>query len=284
MPASNRDDVLFQTFPITGEQTISTGIVPIPYHVYDGHGTLIVGDVDLAAAQQALANEALLPLQTQNRRGLLAVWLCNFTDASLGPHHEVQFSLFASREPAPSVADDRFGLLQALVADPDVQMLCHGLWNDTAVAVAYNRELLHLPAAISAGEVRVGNGRLQAQLTRSDGTLLVDADLTVARRTAVRTGIELIRLFGFQVSLQITAAPYLAAKIVNPISPTNPINQIAHAYIASNTPVLQPFHPTKDHLTIGPPYDAWQFQPCFIEHFTPFRFVYLPPEPVTDNS
>jgi hypothetical protein len=265
-------------YPLNGHRHISTGDVPIPYHVYDGQGMFIGGTADLATVAALIQTETLLPMRNQDGRALMGVWICDFTQASLGPHTELQFAFFASREPAPPISNHPFGPLMALLADPTARLLCHGLWNDSATAVAYNQELLGLPAQLSQAQIEQGNGRKRFNFQDVNGRPLLDGQVREDKRTAVRLVMELMRLFGFRRSLELAAAPELASIVVNPISPPFPHNLEARAIIATGTPVLQQFDPARDTLTIHTaPYANLGFTPAFIEHFAPFRFVYLMP-------
>lgn len=271
---------LFQKFPLAGQQTISTGDVPTPYHVYAGHGLLLGGTIALDGAQQLLEPENLYPLQTQNGRGLMGIWVCEFTDASLGPHNELQFSIFCSREPTAPVADHPLGLLHTLVTDSDVGLLCHGLWNNSDTAVAYNRELLGLPAKLNEAEFVRGNGRKTFTFRHPNGSTLIEGSITEEKRTSIRLVLSLMQFFGFRQSLEITSAPYLASTVINPISDAFPHNMEAKAFIAAGTPILQMWQ-ASDALTLeAEPYRSLDFTPQFVEHFAPFRFVYLMPQQV----
>ena len=83
---------LFQTHPVCGAAQISIGEAPVPYHIYDGYGAFGGGTADLAAVQKMLAGEALQPVQNGAGRALMGTWLCDFSEANLGPHHEICIS------------------------------------------------------------------------------------------------------------------------------------------------------------------------------------------------
>ncbi len=274
----NRHHALFQRFPLTGQVAISTGSVPTPYHVYDGHGLLIGGTVDLKAAQNLLQNETVTAVQTRSGRALMLIWVCDFTDASLGVHHELQFSLLVTRRPQPPLPDHPLALLQAMIDNPTTGLLCHGLWNNSAVVVAYNRELLGLPACLSAGEIVRENGRKSFTFCDDTGQLILHGQVGEAASTPAGAGWQMMRLFGLRRTFRLLREPYLASAVINPISQAIPCNAQSPAYIAANTPVVQFFQPQTDTLTIvREPYGRLNFQPQFLEHFAPFRFVYLMP-------
>ncbi len=140
-----KDHQLFKQFPIQSTVQISTGAAPSPYQVYDGFGLFIGGTADLAAVKQLLKDENVTPIQTSDGKALMGIWVCNFTNASLGPHHELQFSFFVSRQQMAPIAPHPFNAF-ALITHQEVQMMCHGLWNNTPNVFAYNREILSLNA------------------------------------------------------------------------------------------------------------------------------------------
>jgi hypothetical protein len=88
---------LFKKYPLTGKAVISTGEVPVPYHIYDGAGLFIGGVCDYTAARCLLQGEKVFPIRTVDDKAVMGIWVCDFTAASLGPHHELQFSFFVSR-------------------------------------------------------------------------------------------------------------------------------------------------------------------------------------------
>src|SRR5262249_39349431 len=153
-----RDHRLFREYPLRGSATISTGTVPTPYHIYDGYGAFIGGTADLGPIQQLLRKETVTPMLTTDGRAFMAIWVCNFTDASLGPHHELQFSFFVSSRRDQRFVSHPLSLLTLLATRPDVQMLCHGLWNNTATVLAHNRRLFTLNPCFTASPISHNQG------------------------------------------------------------------------------------------------------------------------------
>src|SRR5215469_5017187 len=139
-------DPLFQRFGLTTRKHISVGDVPIPYHIYAGTALLIGGTADLGWVQRLVAGEHVYPIATKLGRALICLWVIDGYEASLGPHRELQISILVSHEKRSAVRDDPLIILQQLLTQPQTRLLCHGLWNNTAQAVAYNREILALPA------------------------------------------------------------------------------------------------------------------------------------------
>jgi len=277
------DHQLFQQFPLSGEKEISVGKVSVPYHIYDGQGILIGGTADLASIELILQNEVLYPIQTQSGKALMGMWVVNFTEASLGPHNELQFSILVAHTPQPPVEDHPLALLKALFINPDARMFCYGLWNNTETAVAYNRELLGLDAQPNQGTIQLNCGQSSSfQFKDESEQLIVEGEVTLAKQTNLAVGWQMLRLFGLGATMRSFSQPYLEANVVNPRGDVIPTNADARSFLAADTPIVQLFDPITDKLTFGETSkNNFQFQPQFIEQFSPFRFVYLEPEPIT---
>ncbi len=282
MTSNARNHALFQTYPQTGTETISTGEVPIPYHVYRGRCLLIGGTINLNAAQTLLKDEAVFPLETAAGKALLGIWICDFQDASLGPHQELQFSFFVSREPAEKVLDHPFAALQALALDPNVAMLAHAIWNDSRDSVAYNREILGLNANLMTGTIaaETNPARLGFQLASSnEGDPLLHGEVKIAPRTSLRASWSLLRLFGLSAMRTFVAQPWLTARVINPKGTQLPFNATALAFTKNDQEILQYWDSDTDILEISiSPYQTLNFQPGFAEHMLGFKFVYLHPD------
>ena len=270
---------LFGTYSLDGEETISVGQVPTPYQTYDGHGTLIGGTADLTAIKDILRSEQVHPLQTSSGRAVMAIWIVDFSEASLGPHNELQLSILVSHQPLQAINSHPLTLLYALFANPDARMFCWKLWNNTEKVVAYNRELLGLDAKLNQGTIRREDGRKAFHFVDEAGSLILEGQVKVEKRTAPVVGWQLFRLLGLRQTLKAFSQPYLGAKVVNPISDAIPFNGDAQSYVASDTPIVQWFDTSTDAIQFGEIVSSSiDFQPAFVEHFAPFRFVYLQPQ------
>lgn len=275
----NRSHPLFETYPLEGEREISVGRVPVPYHTYDGQGLLIGGTADSARIGELLQKEDVTPIQTRAGRALMGIWVVDFTEASLGPHKELQFSILVSHRPAAPVVVHPLALLKALFVNAEARMFCYRLWNDSPNVVVYNRELLDLPAALAAGTMRQAGGRLLFNFQDEAGELLFEGEVESAARTSFRAGWSLFRLLGARQTLRAFSQPYLEAKVVNPMTETFPYNADAHSFLAADSPAVRFFDAASDRVGFGEAYEnAFDFRPQFVEHFSPFRFVYLQPE------
>lgn len=270
---------LFQQFPLSGTATIATGQVPTPYHIYDGYGAFIGGTADLAAVQRLLKPETVIPMQTVNGRALMGIWLCDFTDASLGPHHELQFPIFVSRRPVTPIADQRVSLLAAMLTNADLQMLCHGLWNNTPTVVAYNRELLSLNAQLSDSKITRDRHQLHTAISdRANGAPLLAATLHKPNQPMLGASFALAGQLGFRRAMQINRQPWVQMAIVNPLGVVLSRNATAQAMTKNATNNVRYFDPSRDRLAINAaPYGDLDFQPQVVQHMSGFKFVYLNP-------
>ena len=275
----HRDHELFQQYPLSGEAQVSTGTVPTPYHIYDGQGTFIGGFADLTKITKLLQDEQLYPIRTTSGQAVMGIWVVDFTDASLGAHNELQFSILVSPTQTTPIEDHPLTLLKALFMNPDAHMLCYGLWNNTETVVAYNRELLGLPAQLNKGKIEDKNGTVSFQFADENGEDLFTGKVKKATKANPKVGWSLFRLLGLRQTMNALSQPYLGAKVINPISERLPYNGSAQSFLAADAPIVQFFDPTTDSISFGPAFEnRFAFQPQFVEHFEPFRFVYLHPE------
>ena len=281
---STQSHRLFEEYPLTGEADISIGRVPVPYQTYDGHGLFIGGTANLNTVTEQLQSENVYPIQTQDGQAVMGIWVVEFTDASLGAHNELQFSILVSHQISSPIENHPLTLLKALFSNPDARMFCYRLWNSTETVVAYNRELLGLPAQLNQGTIRRENGYKSFHFTDDNEQLIFEGRVREDKRTPLQVGWDLFRLLGLRNTLQAFSQPYLGAKVVNPISDVILYNADAQSYLASDPPVVQYFDEDRDHITFGQnTINEFDFQPQFIEHFEPFRFVYLQPEKVAQE-
>ncbi len=83
-----------ERYPVDGVVSLDGERLPTPYLVQDGTMLMIAGTCDLASAALALEPLGLRATCTSDRRALAAAWVADFTRAGLGPHGELQVSLF----------------------------------------------------------------------------------------------------------------------------------------------------------------------------------------------
>jgi hypothetical protein len=274
-----RKHPLFEAYPLDGQAHLSTGTVPTPYHVYDGHGLFIGGTADLAAARELLAPEQVSVVQTEAGHALMAVWVCNFTDASLGPHHELQFSIFVSDQPVAPVAAHRSSLIELMLTRPDVRMLCHGLWNNTPDVVAYNRELLALDARPARSRIERAAGEIGFDFVdAASDTPLLQGRIRWPQRASLRANAGLMWRLGLWRLLEVARRPWLHMQIVNPVGEALGRNAVADSYTRTERSLVRHFDPEHDSLVFGDTrYRHLQFRPDFCQSMDGFKFVYLFP-------
>lgn len=279
---STRAHPLFEQYPLTDGVELSVGHVPVPYHTYDGHGVFIGGTANLAYVTDQLKAENVSPIQTEDGKAVMGIWVVDFTEASLGAHTELQLSFLVSHRPTASIDSHPLTLLKALSVNPDARMFCYRLWNNTETVIAYNNELLGLNAKLSHSSIQRENGMKTFRFNDANDKLILKGQVREDKRTSPQMGWQLFRLMGFRNLMQLLSEPYLGAKVVNPISDAVPFNGDAQSYVAADSPVLQQWNNQIDRITFGQDQIAdLNFQPQFIEHFAPFRFVYLQPDEVT---
>lgn len=280
-PTDPHSHPLFNRFPLAADVQLSTGPAPTPYHVYDGHAALVGGTANVQIVRSLLQEEELHPVVTRSGRALAALWVCDFQDASLGPHLELQVSFFTSRIPLDPVPEHPFLILKLLAeeapAGQSVQMFCHALWNDREPVVAYNREHLGLPAMLAAGNVNrdLRRGLKEFHFSTPEGARLVAGTLLEKTRTPLGAAASLSRLLGLTRALQLNRQPWLEAEVANPRSAAFPFNGTAHTYLSFDRAVLHTFDPRREQLAFGPDiYPGLDFRPEQVEHMLGIKFVY----------
>lgn len=280
-PSSDpRRHPLFRRYPLSGQVLLSTGPAPTPYHVYDGHGVFVGGSADLAAARALLAPEQLAPATTTDGRALMGVWIFDFTDASLGAHHELQFSLWAGPVNSRPVAPHAFAAIDVMLTRPDLRMMCHGLWNNTPRVVAYNRELLGLDARESHSLIDARGPALEFAVddAQTQETVL-QGRFHRPHRQSLRAGLSLASRVGWRTLARVAREPWLRTPVVNPIGSVVDRNASADSFTKARRSLLRRFDPAGDHLEFGDTrYQRLGFQPQFVQFMEGFRFVYMAPK------
>jgi len=274
----SRNHRLFRQYPLRGKATISTGEVPTPYHIYDGFGALIGGTADLSPVRRLLDNEIVTPVDNGDGRTPMAIWICKFTDASLGPHHELQFSFF-TQDGKNGVPTNHPLHLLAFMADPGTKMLCHGLWNSTAQVVAYNRELLSLNARLASSHVCNKAGQLRFSFTEA-GTRqpVLSGTFPNCARLSMRATWGAVAQIGLRRAWAMARQPWVGLKILNPTGVSLPRNAVAESFTKNSVNLVRYFDPSTDELSFGAtPYSSLGFSPQFVQYMRGFKFVYLEP-------
>ena len=255
-------------------------MVPIPYHIYGGYTLFIGGECDLSAAKHLLRNETVLPVQTANGKALMSIWVCNFTEASLGPHHELQFSLFVSGQEISPIPAHPLNILELLLTRADIQMMCHGLWNNTENVVAYNRELLSLNARQTDSIIERNGDTLEFTFQdTATGSLILSGSTRQFQKTSIRTTLALLSKLGFKKLMEANQRPWINMQVVNPLGVGLNKNASAQTYTNNDANAVRYFEPRESRLQFGDnDYKRLNFTPRFAQYMDGFKLVYLQPE------
>lgn len=272
---------LFATYPLDGKVQLGSESLTSPYHIYDGEILFIGGRANGKVAAELLRNEGLTPILDQNGNALAAAWVCNFTEANLGAHHELQFSIFASFQPQAPVAPHPLAIYRLLTLNPQTMMVCHGLWNSTERVVRYNREHLLLDARLCTSTIAVDEAgqewRFDYSDTESQQTLLTGR-IHVPRQQPFKVIWEMTRHLGFGGMMKSARDAFIHVPVVNTRSALSAQNLLAHTYTKADGQKIF-WYDESQQLTIAhPEYSALAFAPDFVQCSEGVRFVFLRPE------
>lgn len=289
---ARREHPLLERFPVTGTTTLSTGDAPVPYRVTAGTSLFIGGTADLALTQKLVANESVQLVQNRDGRALMGIWLCDFTDASLGPHHELQFSFFIANDDDgggdedDDVLDSHPFALAAALSEHRVRMLCHGLWNNSEAVVAYNRERLSLNARFSLSQMECDHRMFTAEVMDGRaGNPLLSATVHQAGQQSLQANLAFIGALSFAGLWQLMRQPWVTLSVVNPRGVVLDENADAEAHAANAKDVVRFFDAGRSTLRIEhPAYQRLGFVPQYSHFSTGNRFVYLDPQTSRSRS
>lgn len=269
---------LFKDYPLDAHVTVAGEVLTTPYHIYDGVMLLLGGTVHAEAAHDLLSRDGLTPVLDDGGRALAAVWVCDFTEANLGPHHELQISLFAGARPIQPVKAHPFAVLHTLATVPRARMVCHGLWNNTQRVVRYNSEHLCLNAAFSPSELRKSKGQLAFHFPDAEGKLIAEGAVRIARGPSFSALWQVIRHLGIGTMIRSARSPYLQIPVVNTRSAFSEANLISNTYSRGEKQIIRRFD-SRDRLVIDhPAYRKLNFKPDFVHQIEGVGFVYLRPQ------
>lgn len=276
---TNDQHKLFNAFPLDGTVSLPSGEVPTPYHVYDGHGLLICGTADLGVIERRLKDENVFPIRTVSGKAVMGLFVCDFQEASLGPHVELQVSALVSRSKGETVADHAFALPAAMVSRPEWGTICLHIWNDTETVVSYNRDHLGLNPELAVGQIDQVAGRKSFTFAAPDGSPLVSGEVAEKKRPSIGALFALGRLTGLGPLMRISRQPHVGAHVINMKGTVFPENRRAPTYTAADLNVLQRYDPHRDELSVSADLlQSYGFRPHCFQHISPFRFVYLRPD------
>lgn len=249
------DHPLFIKYPLDSTVQLGGEDRTSPYHIYDGDLVLIGGRTDAAAAADLLAGERLTPVLDSEGSALMALWLGDFTAANLGPHHELQISLFGVLRPQPRVKRDPFAIHRLLILNPDVYMICHGLWNNTPKAVGYNQAHLGLDAHLSAS--RIDHDREAQRMTfqvsdAASGKPVAEGSVGLPARQALAVTWSMAQHLGFKGMMEAARTPFIHVPVVNTRSAYAADNCVAHTYTRSDRQIIRRYG-NRDSISIQHP-------------------------------
>ncbi len=273
---------IFEQYPIANEKVqTSAGEQPTPYHVYDGHLTLIGGSANYDAVATLLNHEQVFVVKTESGRALMALYVANETKASHGPHTELQVAFYVSHQPTAPAKDGPFAPVHLLISDPQARQMCYGLWNNSEKTVAYNREILGLAPKLATSRLSRLNGRFSfAFHDEENGRLLARGNVGENARQPPGAALALFRSFGLRQAMRSASMKIVDVKVVNPINEWLPRNADAQTYSTSDSLVTQRFDPDHDQLEFAAdlPFGQVDFVPTFVQHMRGFKMVYRNPE------
>ncbi|SIN59535.1 hypothetical protein SAMN02745824_0063 [Parasphingorhabdus marina DSM 22363] len=271
---------IFADNPLTGTIDLETGTAPVPYHVYDGEGLLIFGHADHDALTALLEKEGICPVTTMSGDIAAGFIMADFRDASMGPHHELQFFVLVSERPGETIDDAPFALPLAMAGRPDWGTLCVRLWNDRADVIAYNNDYLGLNARMASfGLFDRNEGQVGFRVTAETGDPIIEGRIRESRSTSLKAGWEMLRIAGLREIMRLGRMPYAPGHVVNRISRILPQNRKAQIFTSSDKNIARHWDPSHDCLTISEPEIAdLDFRPLAIQNIRPFRFVYRHPD------
>ena len=276
----SNDHPIFQDNPITGSVELATGTAPTPYHVYDGEALLIFGDVGMDAVAAAIEGEEVHLVEARPGRAAAGMIMADFRDASMGPHHELQFFVLLADQPGQTIADLPLALPIAM-ASSGYATLCFKLWNDADAVLAYNNDYLGLnasPAEFRLFQAEAG-GAVSFSIADRGGDPILRGRFGRQRRTGVSAMWEMLKIAGWRQLMALGRAPYAKGAVVNRRSLVLSENRKAPIFTDARHNVARHWNSATDELDIGDARIAGlDFQPRALQHLWPFRFVYRHPD------
>ncbi|MDQ7968457.1 MAG: hypothetical protein REI95_02335 [Oxalicibacterium faecigallinarum] len=275
-----RKQQLFQRFPLDGAIVVAGEEATTPYHIYDGTILSLVGTVDGEVAARLLAAEHLEPVLNTDGRALAAIWICDFTKANLGAHHELQISLFATRRKVRPLQANAFAFYRALKVIPDLMMVCHGLWNNTQRVVQYNSEHLLLNARLAKSEVDFSGDNWIFRFCDADGGLIADGSVPATRRQPTADVLKIALQMGLRSLLDLLRAPCFKLPVVNTRRQGDVCNHVCTTYTACDKPLIRSATDSDLIAVREPTYAELDFRITFVQVLKDIGFIFMRPTPL----
>lgn len=268
---------LFQSFPLDSAVTIAGEELTSPYHVYNGTMLCIGGTVDGNRAAELLGRENLTPILNENGRAFAAIWVCDFFDANLGAHHELQISLFANAQSTRPLPVHPFAYFRALTTRSDLLMVCHGLWNDTQRVVHYNAEHLCLDAKLTRSAVKLVGNQWEFQFLDTEGDMIAKGSVSAMHRQPARPAWQIAHQMGLRGFLRFIRNPIVNIPVVNTRRRGEEFNHSCQTYTACQRPFIRKAG-AEDTISIEHPvYSRLAFKADFVQQLNEVGFIFLRP-------
>lgn len=271
---------LFQLFPLDGSVLIGGEELTTPYHIYGGTMLALGGTVDGASAARLLAAERLEPVLDTDGRALAAIWICDFTEANLDAHHELQISLFATRRKVQPLKANAFAFHRALTVIPDLMMVCHGLWNNTQRVVRYNSEHLLLNARLTKSQLDFSGQNWTFAFRDAAGGMIAEGTVPAPRRQSALATWKIALQMGFWALLESARAPFIKVPVVNTRRQSDTFNHVCTTYTACEKPLIRGAS-NRDVISItDPAYAELDFRISFVQVLKDIGFIFMRPTPI----
>jgi hypothetical protein len=281
----NKSQDLFKKYPLRSLPGLPGGGAPVPYHVYNGTVLLIGGTASLAAVRGLLEDQSLEPVHTTRGEALISLWVCNFTQSSLGSHKVLHASISVALDPCPPVEPQPLALLGTILKVPQVGMYCQRTWTDEARVALYQSALLGLDVRLAQGESSHDPAGRSVEFEFwdvSDGETLLSGRVRQRAYTTPRPALALLSKLGLSGFLQVSRQPKFAIRVVSPCMEARSAGGLSGRISLVNwqrrRAVTQFFDLHSDRLFLSRDvYPGVEFRPQFVERLEGFKMVYLPP-------
>lgn len=275
---------LFERFPLDGSVVVAGEELSTPYHIYNGTMLSLGGTVEGDAAARLLAKEHLKPVLDSEGRALAAIWICDFIEANLGAHHELQISLFATAREAQPLPAGAFSYHRALTAIPDLMMVCHGLWNNTERVVRYNREHLLLNAKLAQSDVNLVGDPWTFQFRDAEGRTIAGGSLPAMRRQPPAAVWKIARQMGFRGMLSLLRSPVFNMSVVNTRQEGSERNHCCQTYTVCQKSLIRAAT-EQDRIAISHPiYRDLDFKVTHLQQLHEIGFIFLRPSAIPSGA
>jgi hypothetical protein len=276
----SRKQKLFQRFPIDGSLHIAGCLVTTPYHIYDGSMLSLGGTVDGKVATRLLEAEQLKPVLDSDGRALAAIWICDFTEANLGSHHELQISLFATQLEVQPLKSGTFSYFRALTAIPGLMMVCHGLWNNTQRVVQYNCEHLRLNAKLTRSRMDFSSEYWNFQFCDASDNIIAEGAIASFHQQSAKDSWQIAGQVGVRGMLDFLRSPYVEIPVVNTRQENCTCNYVCTTYTTCHKPLTRKATHEDEIIIREPIYQDLDFKMSFVQLLKNIGFIFLRPNPL----